>query len=339
MTVEMAKYIFKEKNSGRERTSRNFTSGISFELESIEEGSTIPKIVLMTSMVGLFPAQAVTYFEDASSRIIEAVQAANDGKDMHQFLPDHVLDYFNRFGKKLGNDDFIEFSPEKEKKAKFTKETRKMLILASTKANEYTEDVSVRGMITAMDKHKSSFEIQNINSQKVRGTYSPENLELLQHAFVNLEKKQKVLIKATGFFRRNGKLESLNEIEEVVLLEEFDVPARLEELAQLKQGWLDGEGAPLNASGIEWLARTFDENFDSILPLPATFPTPDGNIQFEWSLGNWEASLRVNLRTHLATFEELELSTAIDNEVSLDLNTEDDWRSLNQFIVSKHQMD
>lgn len=37
MTVETAKYIFKEKNSNRERILRNFTAGVSFELESIEK--------------------------------------------------------------------------------------------------------------------------------------------------------------------------------------------------------------------------------------------------------------------------------------------------------------
>lgn len=338
MTVETAKYVFREKNSDRERISRNFTTGVSFELESIEEGSTIPKIVLITTMVGLFPDQTVNYFAEASSRIIQAVQAANDGGDIHHFLPDHVLSYFNRFGKKLDSEDFIEFSPRGEKKAKFTRETRKTLILASSKANEYTEDILLRGMITAMDKHKNSFEIQRMNSQKIKGTYQPENLELLQHAFIKLEEKQKVLIKATGFFSRNGKLESIKEIEEVHLLEDFDVPARLEELSQLKQGWLDGEGTPPNIRGIEWLSKTFDENFNPTMPLPATFPTPDGGIQFEWSLDDWEASLKVDLQTHLATYEELELSSDSENAERLNLDMEDDWQRLNQLLLSKPQV-
>ncbi len=196
----------------------------------------------------------------------------------------------------------------------------------------------MRGMITAMDKHKNSFEIQGMNFQKIKGTYQPENLDLLQQAFINLEKRQKVLIKATGFYSRNGKLESINEIEEVNLLEDFDVPARLEELAFLKQGWFDGEGVPLGIQGIDWLSKTFDENFDPTMPLPATFPTPDGNIQFEWSLGDWEASLKVDLQTHLAAYEELDLSSDSDNVERLNLDIEDGWQRLNQLILSKLQV-
>jgi hypothetical protein len=64
MTIEMAKAIYLEKNPGRQRVPRNFTNGISIELESIDPGSTVPKLVLITLMSGLFPQTNSDFFID-----------------------------------------------------------------------------------------------------------------------------------------------------------------------------------------------------------------------------------------------------------------------------------
>ncbi len=43
MTLEMAKQIYLLENQDRQRVPKNFDSRIFFELQSINEGSTIPK--------------------------------------------------------------------------------------------------------------------------------------------------------------------------------------------------------------------------------------------------------------------------------------------------------
>ena len=73
MTIDMAKYLYLEKND-KKRIPKNFTHGISFELDSLNEGSTIPKIVLVASMTGLFPQQNVEYFLEASRKIINVIE-------------------------------------------------------------------------------------------------------------------------------------------------------------------------------------------------------------------------------------------------------------------------
>ena len=334
MTIEMAKHLYFEE-SHKTRLPKNFTQGISFELEQLEKGSTIPRIVLITNGSGLVHEQSIDYFKRASERIILAIQSCNNKEDVLKCLPISVLKFFKQFGKNLKDSEHIEFKPnETIDKAKYTKESRKSLILASSNNNEYPSELTLRGMIAAMDKARKSFEIQLANKQKIKGVFSDPHLEALQMAFNDFEKKQKILLHGNGLFNSVDKLLSIQEIKEIVLLEEFDVPARLEELAQLETGWIDGQsGDALNVEGIRWLINTFDNNFDADSnALPATFPTPNGNIQFEWSLNRIEISIEINLITHQAEYFQVNLNTKKEKIDNLNLNDIADWQKLNKYV-------
>lgn len=101
MTIDMAKHLYLAQNKDRHRIPRNFTQGISFELESLEPGSTIPKIMLVFSMAGRAPNSNVTLFEQAKDLILKAIEAVENEGNINEYAPDSVLNYFNRFGKKL----------------------------------------------------------------------------------------------------------------------------------------------------------------------------------------------------------------------------------------------
>ncbi|MEI6604820.1 MAG: hypothetical protein WCP35_05895, partial [Verrucomicrobiota bacterium] len=70
----------------------------------------------------------------------------------------------------------------------------------------------------------------------------------------------------------------------------IDVAARCEELAQLKDGWLDGEGKAPTKEGLAAFTQAWDGASAEALPLPYLYPTPEGGIQMEWRQGDWEIS-------------------------------------------------
>lgn len=336
MTIEMAKHIYLEKNTGRQRIPKNFTRDISFELAGISPGSTVPKIILVSGLSGLFPHANHAYFTEAPSRIIKAIEVAHSGgNNITEYASSEVLRYFDQFGKKLRDGESIDFTPSGQRgQAILNRESRKRLLLASSKSNEYTAGLIVRGRVTALDKDRRSFEVQFANGNKVRGAYTDEHIQNLQDALVGLESGQKVLIRATGTFNSTDKLKSIHDVDEMSLLDEFDVPSRLEELSMLKQGWLDGdEGEPLNEEGLTWLSESFEKFYNSDdAPLPATFPTPDGNIQFEWSLGDIEISIEVDLITKKADYFEFDVKSGKETVEELNLSDEADWKKLNELL-------
>lgn len=338
MTIDMAKYLYLEKN-GKKRIPKNFTHGISFELESLKEGSTIPKIVLIASMTGLFPQQNVEYFKEASKKIIDAIEVAENEENKIFNLPESVLFHFNNLGKKLQDDESIEFkSGSTASKAKFTKESRKRLILASSKEKEYRAEINIKGLIIAVDKSRQSFEIQLMNGDKVKSYYQMMHQDAIMEAFIKMENKQRLIILGNGVFNSSDKLINIHSIEDISLLDTFDVATRLEELSFLNDGWMNGEGINLDKDGLIWLAEHFELNYNSeLLSLPATFPTLDGHIQFEWTLNNYEVSLEVNLQDKSGDFYCINIQTKEETTTALDLLNSNDWKKLNELIASFNQ--
>jgi hypothetical protein len=247
-----------------------------------------------------------------------------------------VLFHFNNLGKKLQDDESIEFKSESTaSKAKFTKESRKRLILASSKAKEYRAEINIKGLITAVDKSRQSFEIQLMNGDKVKSSYQMTHQEAIMEAFNKMENKQRLVILGNGIFNSSDKLINIHAIEDISLLDSFDVSTRLEELSYLNEGWMNGEGTVLDKKGLFWLAEHFELNYNSeLLPLPATFPTIDGQIQFEWSLNNYEVSLGVNLTDKSGDFYCVEIQTKEETIIALNLQNSSDWQKLNELIAS-----
>ena len=121
---------------------------------------------------------------------------------------------------------------------------------------------------------------------------------------------------------------------------------RLEELAALQNGWLDGTGVAPDKDALPKLARLFDTSFDSDLPLPFLYPIPEGGLQAEWNLGDWSVTLEIELEHFGAAFHALDLKTGASDELTLSLNSPAEWARLNGFLknlekqyAEEHQID
>ncbi|WP_421752494.1 hypothetical protein [Croceimicrobium sp.] len=338
LTIELAKYLYREKNSERERIPKNFTKGISFELESIEEGSTIPTIVLICQLSGLFPTNPnLDYFKEASGRIIDIIQGAENGEEITDLAPQDFLKKFSRLGKKLGHDESIEFRPNKAQKAKFTKESRKRIIQASSNSMEYTDEIGLRGLISEMDLNKQTFTIDLISGQRLESFYANELEDILINAFTSFksDQKQKILLEGSIRFSKTDSIIKIEKTQSITELYSDDIGYRLEEISLLKEGWLDGQGSSFSKKKLEELSKLFDEYFDDNLPLPKTFPTPEGGIQFEWANDNFDVSALVEIDDSFST-QVHSLSFSDDKEVELQLNllNKDEWVQFNRLVKS-----
>ncbi len=66
----------------------------------------------------------------------------------------------------------------------------------------------------------------------------------------------------------------------------------------MEDGWLEGEGVVPSMDCLDWLAATFDRHFPGDLPLPYLYPTPEGGVEAEWSLGSQSIIFEIDLATH-----------------------------------------
>ncbi len=107
-----------------------------------------------------------------------------------------------------------------------------------------------------------------------------------------------------------------------------DLLSRLEELRNLKEGWLDGAGRAPSIVGLDWFEKAFEANYPDDLPQPFVYPTAEGGLQLEWSLGGQEVSLEVDLELRTGSWHSLHLQTHEDEMKDFALDDDRDWIQL-----------
>jgi hypothetical protein len=114
--------------------------------------------------------------------------------------------------------------------------------------------------------------------------------------------------------------------EDAGLREALDVEKRLGVLANLAEGWHDGQGVALPSDGLVWLADLLSRAIEAGLSRPYLYPTLDGDVVAEWPFATAEVSVDFDLRarsaslvgTHLRTKAVLDVHFTFSDPADLD---------------------
>lgn len=333
LIVEVAKWKFREEYKGRKRVPRRFADGVALVLTGVGEGSAKPVIQLMLAANTLLPPAAVPYFHEARAAITEAVAAADRSQQVTVTLPSEYLGYFNRIGRRLKPGEAIEFpTGDAAAPARLTPESRRRLVLASSKESEVTEAVALPGSVTELDLTLSTFHFQLLDGSRVKGPAESVHLDALMDALEASRKNLKVLIVGSGRVNRSNKLQRIESVEHVIPLDPLDLSVRFHEFGQLRPGWLNGKGIPPAPAALDRLAAEFDSLFPADLPLPFAYPTAEGGVRFEWAVGRHDLSLDIDLDTRRGRWHDLRLDTDAEVEQLLSLDLPADWKWMGEQI-------
>lgn len=103
--------------------------------------------------------------------------------------------------------------------------------------------------------------------------------------------------------------------------------SRLQEIAALKDGWLDGQGQSFCPQGLAWLGQAWQANA-SDLREPWLYPTPAGLLSMEWSLPPEDLVLELCLQNRRAQ------GTWQEKDLLLDLTDPSGWAALRAILHS-----
>ncbi len=113
----------------------------------------------------------------------------------------------------------------------------------------------------------------------------------------------------------------------------MDIRTRLGELKQLSNGWLDGYGVAPDHAGLDWLADAFEAHWTKAgIKPPYLFPTPDGGIEAETTIGYRDITVEINLYQKCAACHELNHDTGVEVWCTLDLGNVNDWLAMVAFV-------
>ena len=333
MVLEVAKWRYLEANPGRQRIPRGFADSISLKLIRIDTGSAIPVIILSPTQRELdgVPLPYQPLFEEAREHIVDVIALAEqeDLTSADICLPLGHLTYFNKIGQSLREDECLELPSHKRNTlARLTRETRRRLLLWSsvTPSSTIKRDVTLRGGVPEADQSRMTFELQPVYGLKVAGPIPVQHFQTIVDAFNGYHEGVKILLQGVGRYDRQGRISGLESISYVRPLDPLDIPARLDEFRNMKDGWLEGKGVAPSRLGLDWLSASFERHFPDDLPLPYVFPTPEGGIEAEWQLGTHSAIFGIDINTRRGDWLQFDRQQS-DEEHSkeLNLNEDGDW--------------
>lgn len=329
MIVAVAKWQYLQTHPDRERVPRGFSGSLQLALTAIEEGSTIP--VIDVSISPGSHASNLQYFERARDEIINAMAAMQ--QQLPCAIPTNLLSYFDRFGRSLKDDELIEFTVSNGQTVIFNQKIRHDLIRAS-QIESWSEEAILRGRIAEIDAGRSCFELELRDGTRISGPVPLQHQEVAFKGLLEYQLRTAVAVQCVVKKDRHDRIQKIESIEDLIILDPLDVVLRLEELSALKPGWLDGRGTALPPQGLHWLADAFEHYYDTDLTLPYLYPTAEGDIRAEWSFDHHEVSLDVDLETKRGFFHALDLIAESDDEFQTALDSEDGWSVLNQALRS-----
>lgn len=329
MLVEVAKWEYRQEHPDRQRIPRHFTDGVDLHLTGVEDGSAV--LVISLVFAGLFPnSNHLPYFEKARTDIVEAIASAEQRTAPR--LPPNYLNYFDRIGRGLHTGESISFE-RPNGKATLSPETRKQLI-EFAEAEEWTEETSLRVRVPEVNKGKSSFFMELSDGTRLNATLSDPYRDVILDAFGRYGNNQDEYVLMQGVVKKDRKdrIKGIDSIEHATPIDPLDIQMRLDSLARLENGWLDGKGLAPSKEKLEWLADAFDANFDSDLPLPYLYPTAEGGVQAEWSLNDWAVTLEIDLEKEQGEYQALNLKDQTCTDLAIALTERDGWTQLNQAL-------
>lgn len=331
LIVEAARWLYLEEYPKRKRTPRGFAQSFALHLSKVEDGSAVAVLERPNAPGTLIPDAFAVWFEKARDRVLETIEAASLGQSVEGLLPKSLLAYFDQFGRSLRDDERVEFTREDlPTKVVYDHRVRKTLVLKS--AAVYRTEESVRGAMSELNLENRTFTLKLISGEKVIGYFS-EELRDAAHSALGAYGESLVMVEGAVVRDQSDNRKRIEQVTRIEPLDALDVPARLEGLGLLRDGWLDAEGVRPSTAGLTWLSKAWTEHWPEDIPLPFVYPTPAGGVQLEWSMPATSVSVDIDLTKQ---FAELLSSRTADGELleedGLDLSSPAGWQALTEAV-------
>lgn len=278
LVIELAKRLYLEDHRDRQRVPKGFATDFHLHIERIDDGCARPLLsVVVAGVLGL-TGGGNTYFERSRDLISECI-AAPEGQLPANF-PRELLSHFNQIGRSLRSDETFELPRVGAAPAILTPERRKRLVLAAE--GVYEREIELVGSIGEADWEKSSFRLRLANGNQTV-VAMPESFHGKAREYGGRPRHQ-VTFKGIAAFDSSDILQKVVTVESLEIQRNYELVKRLDELAELEAGWLDGDGVALDSNQLALVSDKFAGHFPERVPLPVIVPTPQGNILLEWAL-------------------------------------------------------
>ena len=187
------------------------------------------------------------------------------------------------------------------------------------------QEVVMSGTVCEVNRREMTFRLQPAYKVEVPAPIPERYLDTVLEAFKSGAGGARVTVRGTGRRDRQHRVLCFDSVEDVVLHEPLDVTSQLDDLRRLKDGWYDGDGFAPSHEGLDWLDDKMKDEYSGDLPCPYIYPTFEGGVQMEWSIGPYETEIEINLNDHTGEWLWIEITSEDGGEKVLNLDDSDSW--------------
>ena len=286
--------MYYKSDGAKSRLPKGFRDRFQLRLTKVEKGSAVP-ILERAYSEEVLPGVEDEY-DEARDLVSETIDAFSSGQPLPAKFPPTLLRLFEGFGKSLKDDESIELcKPNSSSGSAYNREVR-LKLLSFNNRNPISKVCHISGSVSGFDVEDKNFSLVLDDGRNIRGPLAKSFDVYLRDAAKNYEDIAVRLV-GIGRYAADNTLQSLEKIQHLTLFQNDrakycpDIESRLAELKSLEAGWHDGIGSAYDHTFLD-AAKAFLTALviDSEIPSPFIYPSPDGTLEAEWSLGYWEIS-------------------------------------------------
>ena len=282
LVIELGKVLFLRNNPKRMRAANGFESSFRLHIKRIDHGCARPAMVVPGGELAVEFSEA----RELINRVIDSPVLPSE-------FPKPLLRYFDRIGRSLEEGESIEWdSASATNKAVLTQARRRELVLSL--GGKYDDALILVGVVEELRQGEAVLRVADSDDVSVKfdERWSEEWTEKLRAAW----KCPRTLVRivGTGVFDRHGRLSTVKEITTLECQANSELVTRIDSLAELRDGWLEGHGRAFDVDELQRLSAELAKTFPPSLPYPSVAPTEEGHVALEWIRERARIELEVN---------------------------------------------
>ncbi|HXI99290.1 MAG TPA: hypothetical protein VNG73_10125 [Gemmatimonadaceae bacterium] len=282
----VARRLFLDENTDRKRMPKGFADSAQLLLASTEDNCFTAGLVRPTDSA----ADHDKYFVDARDLTITALAAsALPDADLPPAFPKEAYRLLAEVGRRLGEDEGLIVQNGGGSRAKVTKRSRTRLATMVNVPLEIEETFD--GEVEKIDDSSNVFILRR-KGEKLEVRYDRPSRARVIEAFAQrpiVGIHFRGLVVSGSSVRKATQVDDLELFEHPRAAEVLKLWARLDHLGEIEDGWIESEGQAPSKDALmrarDVLARLLVDH--EWTDRPKLFPTPDGGVQAEWTLGPW----------------------------------------------------
>ena len=337
---EAAKESYLARNPERKRIPNGFAGNVSPIIEAIEPGSAIITVGFRAHHQRPILIDQPTYMDDAWDKIITEL-SDNEGENQRPGTPETGNQAWRtklrRFGANLRDGESAILMGSNGREVNYDRSARRQYMRTHFPDQRYAEHTSFTGRIHAVNTETRTFEITLSDGTVVIAETPEEYRAEVREAWTAHDQGSTLEVSVQGEVEYSTQEQptAVKQITEITLLHPLDIDRQIDRLTRLEPGWLTGDSESLSNEGLLWLRDALQTQIsfgDSTMP--HLYPTEEGGVQAEWSLGSVSADLNIDLSNHRAIWGWSDLSTNEHGERELNLDLETDWQWLEETLTT-----